>query len=96
MIDEISINPGEFQLHISALRSAASSIECGIDTDRTFNKTNINPLVKDLEQVIKGIELIKRYQTLLNSDIETLVQTGEEIKENDERLAVLSESNVTD
>ncbi len=51
---------------------------------------------KDLEQVIKGIELIKRYQTLLNSDIETLVQTGEEIKENDERLAVLSESNVTD
>lgn len=94
MTEKVGINPSEFQSSISVLRSSASDIRSGIKTNRTFNKTNISPLIKDLEHVIKAIELIKRYQTLLSSDIDTLEQTGEQIKENDERLAAISKSNV--
>lgn len=87
MIDKIGINLGEFQLHISTLKSSATGIESSIETNRTFNKTNITPFTKDLEHIIKAIELINKYQTLLHSDIDTLNQTGKKIKETDERLA---------
>lgn len=87
MIDKIGINLGEFQLHISTLKSSATGIDSSIETNRTFNQTNITPFTKDLEHIIKAIELINKYQTLLHSDIDTLNQTGKKIKETDERLA---------
>ncbi|MFD1361466.1 TIGR04197 family type VII secretion effector [Lentibacillus salinarum] len=87
MAEEVGINMGEFRSNIATLRSSASSIESGIKTNRTFDKTTIKPFTKDLENVIKAIELLQKYQTLLDSDIDTLEQTGEKMKENDERLA---------
>jgi len=95
MIDKIGINPGEFQLHISTLKSSVSGIESSIETNRTFNQTNITPFTKDLEHIIKAIELINKYQTLLHSDIDTLDQTGKKIKETDERLATGPRINTT-
>lgn len=94
MIEKLSINPGEFQSNISALRPSAAGIESGIKTSRSFNQTNIKPFTKDLEHVIRAMGLLKRYQTLLNSDIDILEQTGEKIKENDERLAATSTIDV--
>ncbi|MEC5425189.1 TIGR04197 family type VII secretion effector [Virgibacillus sp. C22-A2] len=95
MIEEVGINLGEFQSNISRLRSSASGIESSIKTNRTFNKTNIEPFTNDLEHIIRAIELIRKYQTLLNSDIDTLEQTGEKMKENDERIAAISNIDVT-
>ncbi|GAB3799603.1 TIGR04197 family type VII secretion effector [Virgibacillus kimchii] len=95
MIEEVSINPGELKSQISALRSSASSLESSIKTSRTFNKTNIKPFIKDLENVIRAIELLQKYQTLLNSDIDILEQTIEQMRENDERLAALQKTDVT-
>lgn len=87
MTDKISINYNDFQSNISALRSSASAIKSSIETNRTFENTNIKPLIKDLEHIIKVIELIKKYQGSLHTDIDTLEQVGEKIKEKDEKIA---------
>ncbi len=57
MTEEIKLDYNNFQSFISTLKSSASGIDGGIQTSRTFEKTNIKPLAKDLEQVIRALEL---------------------------------------
>lgn len=83
----IRLNISEFETVISALQSSASGIDSSVKTSRTFEKTNIKPLTKDLEQVIKSIELVQKYQTSLHKDIETLERIGENLKQKDAALA---------
>lgn len=87
MTEKISIDYNDFQSNVSALKSSASNIKSSMETNRTFDNTNIKPLIKDLEHIIKAIELIKKYQGSLHTDIDTLEQIGEKIKENDQKIA---------
>lgn len=87
MAGEVGINMGVFQSNVSHLRSSASSIESSIKTSTTFDKTNIQPFTKDLENVIKAVELLQKYKTLLYADITALESTGETMQENDKKLA---------
>ncbi len=87
MTQEIKLDYDDFKSLISTLKSSTSGIESSVKTSRAFDKTNINPLTKDLEHIIRTIELLKRYQTSLHTDIDTLEQIGEKIKERDLELA---------
>lgn len=93
-MEEVGIKFSEFQSIISALRTSASNLETSIKANRTFRKTNIKPFTEDLEQVIKAIELMTKYQALLNSDIDILEETGKQMKENDEELAAISKIDI--
>ncbi|MEW9677814.1 TIGR04197 family type VII secretion effector [Lentibacillus sp. L22] len=95
MGEEVGIQLGEFRSKVEKLRSSVTSIESGIKTGRTFEKTNIKPFKNDLKNTIEAIELLQKYKTLLHSDIDTLENVGEKIEENDEKLAELSTANVT-
>jgi len=85
--EEIKFDYNRFQSFVSNLKSSTLGINSSIKTNRTFEKTNSKPFIKDLEQVIRVIELLNRYQTSLHTDIETLEQIGEKIKERDIELA---------
>lgn len=87
MAEEIKLDYDGFTSLVSTLRSSASGIESSVKTNRTFDDTNINPLIKDLEHIIRTLELLKRYQTSLHKDIDTLEQVGEKIRERDLELA---------
>ncbi|MGP4040975.1 TIGR04197 family type VII secretion effector [Gracilibacillus sp. D59] len=86
MSKEVSINMNVFRSNVSKLRSAVAEIETN-KTTNSFSKTNIEPFTKDLENVIEAMELLEQYKTILESDIVTLEQTGEQMKEQDEKLA---------
>jgi len=87
MTQEIKLDYSDFKSFISTVKSSAEGIESSVATSRTFDTTNINPLKKDLEHIIRTIELLNKYQTSLISDIETLEQIGEKINERDQKLA---------
>lgn len=84
---EVGVKINEAQSIVSTLRSSTSSIQINMSTNRSFTKTNITPFTKDLEKVIRAVELLKQYRTLLISDIDILEQTIEKIRENDERIS---------
>src|SRR5690625_6556293 len=90
MAEEVGINIGVFQSNTSKLRSSVSGIEGSIKTNYTFDKTNIKPFMDDLENTIEAIQLLQKYKTLLDSDIDTLKNVGEKMKENDEILAAIT------
>ncbi|MBT2598933.1 MULTISPECIES: TIGR04197 family type VII secretion effector [unclassified Oceanobacillus] len=89
-MNEIGVNIGGFQSTITNLRTSVFSLESSLKTNYTFNKTNIKPFVEDLENTIEAIELLQRYKKLLETDIDTLENVGETMKENDERIARLT------
>lgn len=95
MVVEIGINLSEFQSSVDALRTSSSNLVSSIQKNRTFDKTNIQPFTKDLENVIRAVDLLQQYKSLLESDINTLEHTGENIRENDEGLAQAN-TNVLD
>ncbi|WP_164216040.1 TIGR04197 family type VII secretion effector [Virgibacillus sp. YIM 98842] len=84
---EVGINFDVFRSNVDNLRSSASNLESSIKTSRTFDKTNISPFIDDLENIIQAAELIDKYKTLLNEDINTLEHVGEQMRQNDEELA---------
>lgn len=86
-MEVVGIEVGGFQSSIAKLKTSVSSIESSIKTNYAFDKTNIKPFVDDLENTIEAIELLKRYKKLLNSDIDTLENVGETMRDNDERIA---------
>ncbi|WP_153463044.1 TIGR04197 family type VII secretion effector [Sediminibacillus terrae] len=87
MAEEVGINIDVFRSNIKKLQSSVSGLESGMKTNRSFEKTNIKPFIDDLENTIKAIELLEEYKTLLISDINTLEETGEKMREKDEELA---------
>ncbi len=80
---------GVFRSNISKLKSSVTNIEIKQPTS-TLSKTNIEPFTKDLENVIEAIELLERYKKILETDITTLEQTGEKMREKDEELAAVN------
>lgn len=93
MAEEVSINIGEFNMNISNLRSAVSSIDSSIKTTREFEETNINPFTGDLETMINAIKLLERYKQMLNADSDALDSVGKEMDENDKELAQKTGAN---
>lgn len=87
MGEEVGIDIGVFRSNITKLRSSLSGLESGIKTSRTFDKTNIAPFIDDLENTIEAVKLLKDYKTLLDTDIATLEDAGERMRENDEKIA---------
>ncbi|WP_010532269.1 TIGR04197 family type VII secretion effector [Lentibacillus jeotgali] len=92
MTKEIGINMGVFSSNISKLRSSVSALDGSIKKDWTYNKTNISPLTNDLENTIRAMELLKRYISLMEADINTLEIIGERLQEIDDRLGDQIES----
>lgn len=84
---EVGINNDDFRSKVDNLRNSVTALDSKIKTNRTFEKTNIKPFTNDLENLIKAVELINKYKTLLNDDISILEDVGEQMKQNDEELA---------
>lgn len=90
MAEEVGIKIEEFNTNVESLRSAVSSINSTIKTNREFEVTNIDPFKKDLKTAIDAIELLEKYKQMMNADINALENVGVEMKENDENLAKAS------
>ncbi|MGG3965543.1 TIGR04197 family type VII secretion effector [Heyndrickxia faecalis] len=52
----------------------------------SFDHMNINPFKEELKQVTKAMELLRKYKSILEADIQTLKNTGEAIKKLDEQI----------
>ncbi|MFC0015758.1 MULTISPECIES: TIGR04197 family type VII secretion effector [Allobacillus] len=89
MNKEVGIHSDQFQSLTSSLRASVSGID-GIRTNRSFHQTNSKPFTNDLENIVRAIELIQRYQELMHSDVDVLMKTGEEIKEQDRKLSEIN------
>lgn len=91
MAKEISINMNPFQSNISKLKKSAGNLN---STKRigSFNRTNLGPFTKDLEQVMEAIDLLKQYKRILEKDIITLEKTGNSIRDIDVDLSKRSHS----
>ncbi|WP_249872491.1 TIGR04197 family type VII secretion effector [Oceanobacillus saliphilus] len=87
MAEEVGINSEVFRSNIEKLRGSLSNLESKIHANQTFKKTNITPFTNDLENIIKAVELINKYKMLLDEDISTLNNVGEQMRQNDEDLA---------
>ncbi|MFD2655186.1 TIGR04197 family type VII secretion effector [Gracilibacillus thailandensis] len=86
MSKEVSINMSVFRANVAKLKTALADIETNTTTN-SFSKTNIEPFTKDLENVIEAMELLEQYKNILEADVSTLEQTGEQMREKDEELA---------
>ncbi|MFC4618229.1 hypothetical protein ACFO4N_05740 [Camelliibacillus cellulosilyticus] len=88
MEKEVSINLGIFQETINDLRSSALELDSGFSKGYSLDQTNIPPFVKDLERMIKAVELFERYRDqILISDIKTLENVGESLRQQDDALS---------
>lgn len=90
MSEEVKINVTEFESNIKSFQSVVSAIESSLKADYEFDKTNIKPFIEDLDITMKAIKLLKQYRHMLDYDIDTLNSVGEDMVENDERLAQAS------
>lgn len=68
------------------LKNTTSNLTSNKQFD-TFSKTNITPFTKDLEQITEAIELLDRYKHILEADIVTLSETGDQMETTDVRLS---------
>ncbi|WP_366249416.1 TIGR04197 family type VII secretion effector [Terribacillus aidingensis] len=83
---EVAINMEVFESNVSSLKASAESLLFSQHKSYTLEKTNIAPFTKDLEQMVKAIELLDKYQSFLTQDIQTLKEVGETMRDTDEQL----------
>ncbi|MFB1099715.1 TIGR04197 family type VII secretion effector [Terribacillus sp. JSM ZJ617] len=86
MAKEVAINMEVFESNVSSLKASAEALLFSEHKSYTLEKTNIAPFTKDLEQMIKALELLDKYKTLLTQDIQTLKEVGETMRDTDEQL----------
>lgn len=84
---KISIDIALFQERIDFLRKKINSMNREISTGETFEFTNVNPLIGNLENLIETLEMLEMYKSLFNEDVVTLEQMGESLQKQDETLA---------
>ncbi|AJO23647.1 TIGR04197 family type VII secretion effector [Weizmannia coagulans] len=83
---EIKLNVELFNSNIEQLQAAVSDMETNLIKTTSFDQTNINPFKEELKQVTKAMELLSKYKSILEADIQTLKNTGEAIKKLDEQI----------
>ena len=83
---EIKLNVELFNSNIEQLQAAVSDMETNLIKTASFDQTNINPFKEELKQVTKAMELLSKYKSILEADIQTLKNTGEAIKKLDEQI----------
>lgn len=88
MTREVGINIDLFRSNVGKLSDSLSGLQTNNIKTSTFSKTNINPFKQDLENMIKAVELLEKYKLILETDITTLKQTGESIREHDLKIAL--------
>ncbi|MFJ6414150.1 TIGR04197 family type VII secretion effector [Terribacillus saccharophilus] len=82
---EVAINMEVFESNVSSLKASAEALLFSQHKSYTLEKTNIAPFTKDLEQMIKAIELLEKYKAMLTEDIQTLKEVGETMRDTDEQ-----------
>lgn len=83
---EIKLNVDLFNSNIEQLQAAVSDLETSLIKTTSFDHTNINPFKEKLKQVTKAMELVRKYKSILEADIQTLRKTGESIRKLDEQI----------
>ncbi|MGG3965540.1 TIGR04197 family type VII secretion effector [Heyndrickxia faecalis] len=83
---EIKLNVELFNSNIEQLQAAVSDMETNLIKTTSFDQTNINPFKEELKQVTKAMELLRKYKSILEADIQTLRKTGESIRKLDEQI----------
>ncbi|MED4321168.1 TIGR04197 family type VII secretion effector [Weizmannia sp. CD-2023] len=83
---ETKLNVELFDSNIEQLQAAVSDMETNLIKTTSFDQTNINPFKEELKQVTKAMELLRKYKSILEADIQTLKNTGESIKKLDEQI----------
>ncbi|GAA5417110.1 hypothetical protein Pryu01_02171 [Paraliobacillus ryukyuensis] len=86
MVKQVSINTNVFQSNVNKLKTSVSNIQTKKNI-HSFSKTNIRPFTKDVEQIVDAIALLEKYKVILEADIVTLSETGDQMETTDIRLS---------
>lgn len=87
MSNEISINISHFKGVTRNMKTTMNQVDCKVDTNESFDKTNLAPFTENLEVLIELISTLDEYKALFDRDIDILNSVGESLQEKDEQLA---------
>ncbi|MCT1576498.1 TIGR04197 family type VII secretion effector [Oceanobacillus kimchii] len=93
MSKEVSIDTQLFELNINRLSASIEKLKFDQHANYSLEKTNISPFTDDLGQMVKAIEIIDLYRTLLVKDVQMLTDVGENMRQTDEHLSKQHEHN---
>jgi len=89
MEERISINIHLFTINISKLKESVKKLETEyMSMGETLDKTNIKPFIDDLENMIRALELMKRYYEIFTTDLRVIQNIADTLREQDERLSI--------
>lgn len=89
----IELNMEAFTENVGYLRDSINNVDSGIPTNESFEFTNVKPFTEDISDLIETIELLQTYRILFNEDTDTLAETGEALRRQDETLANSNSTN---
>jgi len=87
MSEEITLQYESLQQKINALKKSISQIDDNIPTSNTFQTTNIEPFIYDLENFRKSLELLQAYKKVLHHDMDMLEKATATIQQKDAQLS---------
>lgn len=87
MSKDISVNVSVFKGNIANLQTSMRGVDCQIDTNESLEKTNLAPFTDNLEALVQLLTILDNYKMLFEKDVQILDQIGEDIQEQDEKLA---------
>ncbi|MEG7842880.1 TIGR04197 family type VII secretion effector [Bacillus mobilis] len=83
---EIKLNKGVFDAKVSELKSGASDLGKTKFNGMQLSRTNLSKLKKYCEAIEKLSEKVQQYEQILQKDISSIQQTGQEMVQQDEKL----------
>lgn len=84
---DISFNETEFNGKVESFENAIADIESKMSKGETLDKTNLKPFVKDLENLVRTLEILEKYRDMLQQDITGIKNIGEGLKNQDAALS---------
>ncbi|TCJ84196.1 UNVERIFIED_ORG: type VII secretion effector (TIGR04197 family) [Bacillus cereus] len=83
---EIKLNKGVFDAKVSDLKSGASDLGKTKFNGMQLSRTNLSKLKKYCEAIEKLSKKVQQYEQILQKDISSIQQTGQEMVQQDEKL----------
>lgn len=83
---ENKLNKGVFDAKVSELKSGASDLGKTKFNGMQLSRTNLSKLKKYCEAIEKLSEKVQQYEQILQKDISSIQQTGQEMVQQDEKL----------
>lgn len=87
MAYDISFNEEDFNEKIGFLEEAILEMESKLTTGQTLDKTNVKPFMKDLENLVRTLEVLQTYKGMFEQDLIEIRKVGDGLIDQDEALS---------